>query len=257
MVLHELDLIREAVSGLSVGGGGGDGGGDGQQQVTTWRPSTTPVTIPRRKRGCGWNGDVQQKGQFVALGSRIPCPAWHALVCVFLFFASVRNSGRGGVVAWKMGQTPVDRHTNFLCRRVFLASHLMTITTFQPVVCEREREKEDWGKKICGRWWWRGGVLAAACGGIIVYFGHDMEEEEERWGEGKTGGGFFLDDGGECGRDDDDGGDGGWLLAAGPPPLLLLLLLLLLRILGTNTHSHIRVYSRRHTCPAQLRSFWW
>lgn len=50
-------------------------------------------------------------------------------------------------------------------------------------------------------------------------------------------------------------GDGGWLLAAGPPPPLLLLLL---RILGTNTHSHTRVYSReRHMCPAQRTFFWW
>lgn len=159
MVLHELDLIREAVSGLCVGGGGGDGGGDGQQQVTTWRPSTTPVTIPRRKRGCGWNGDVQQKGQFVALGSRIPCPAWHALVCVFLFFASVRNSGGGGCGCVENGTDPCGPAYEFSCRRVFLASHLMTITTFQPVVCEREREK----KKIGGRRYVVGGGGEEAC----------------------------------------------------------------------------------------------
>lgn len=146
------------------------------------RPSTTPVTIPRRKRGCGWNGGPQ-RGQFVALGSCIPCPAC-TRSCVCVFSCSLQYEIRwGGVVAWKMGQTL------WTGIRIFLSSCFPCFTSYDDydffsLLCEREkREKEDWGKKTCGWWWWRGGVLAAAWWRYYCLFW--AMTWRRRWGMGR------------------------------------------------------------------------
>lgn len=146
------------------------------------RPSTTPVTIPRRKRGCGWNGGPQ-RGQFVALGSCIPCPAC-TRSCVCVFSCSLQYEIRWGV--WLRGKwdRPCGPAYEFSYRRVFLASHLMTITTFS-ACCARERREK---KKIGGRRHVVGGGGEEAClqqrgGGIIVYFG--PLTWRRRWGMGR------------------------------------------------------------------------
>lgn len=177
--------------------------------------------------------------------------------------------------------------------RIFLSSCFPCFTSyddydFQPVERERKRRlgEEDgrWAvvARRCARaaaWWryyclfwamsWRrdgrtekakparGSFFLLCSWGVL---GHDMEEEEVvRGGGGKkprqpeVAFFFFL----LVGRGVGTGlmmmmGMEGWLLAAGPPPLLLLLPLLW-RILGTNTHSQIRVYSRqRHILSSAM-----